>query len=63
MDRQRVDGIIRGIEDARAALLDYEPPWIDPGYEEVRARVDRTLRQVQLAIGAFLDDVPVIAQA
>ena len=55
-NRQRVTGIVSAIDAARETLLAYDPPWVDPGYEEVREQVDRTLRQVQLAVSVILED-------
>jgi hypothetical protein len=48
--QQKVDGIISALEDARQDLLDYNPPWIESSFEQLRIVIDRKLRSVQLGI-------------
>jgi hypothetical protein len=55
--KTQVEALVAAVDGARQRLLDYEPPWIDPGYETVREDVDRTLRQAQLAIGKLFENV------
>ena len=53
MERKATEGIIRCIEDAREDLLQYTPPWLEPGYETLRIAIDRKLRSAQMAIAAL----------
>jgi hypothetical protein len=54
--RTAVDGIVRAIEDAREDLLQYNPPWLEPGYETLRIAIDRKLRSAQLAVTKLFDE-------
>ena len=55
--RERVEGILGALESARQDLLDYDPPWVESGFEDLRIAVDRTLRSVELAIAKLADEV------
>lgn len=48
--RQKLESILGGLEEARQELLDYTPPWLDPGYETMKIAVNRKLRHVQMAM-------------
>jgi hypothetical protein len=50
MVRTSREGIISALEDARQDLLDYNPPWIESSFEQLRIAIDRKLRSVQLGI-------------
>ena len=52
-----MEGIISALEDARQDLLDYDPPWMESGFEELRIAIDRKLRSVQLGIAKLADEV------
>jgi hypothetical protein len=56
-DRQRLEGIVSAVDGAREQLLAYDPPWVDPRYEEMRAEVDRALRQAQLGVRKFFEEL------
>jgi hypothetical protein len=55
--RTAVGSIVDAVQDARDDFLQYEPPWMDPGYEDLRIALDRKLRNVQLAIIKLFDEV------
>jgi hypothetical protein len=55
--KTQMEALVAAVDGARQKLLDYDPPWIDPGYETVREDVDRALRQAQLGIGKLFEDV------
>jgi hypothetical protein len=51
--KERLESIVGALEEARQELLDYSPPWMEPGYETMKLAVDRKLRSVQMAMVAL----------
>jgi hypothetical protein len=51
--RKQLESVVQAVEDVRADLLQYTPPWVEPEFETLRIALDRKLRSVQLAIAAL----------
>jgi hypothetical protein len=55
--RDRIVGIVRLLDEAREDLLGYKPPWLEPGFEDLRIEADRKIRNAVLAIMILADEV------
>ena len=53
--RGRARYLVEALERARARLLDHEPRVLEDAYEEMRAEVDRALREVALGVASLGD--------
>ena len=51
--KKKLEAVVAAIEVAREELLEYEAPWLNPKFEDLRISVDRRLREAQLAVVAI----------
>jgi hypothetical protein len=56
MSRERVDAVLREIESVREDILQFDPPWMEPAYEDLRIAIDRRLRSVELGIAKLFEE-------